>query len=214
MRFLLALLLVSIICPLAHGDDAKKDDAKKKESEWESLFDGKSLAGWKANENKDSFKVKDGAIVVNGNRSHLFYVFDKPLVNFELVAEVMTRPGSNSGLYFHTKYQDSGWPKHGYEVQINNTHGDRIKTSSLYQVVNVTEAPAQDNEWFKLYLKVDGKHIVVKVDDKTLVDYTEPKDKKPGKNFTRITSEGTIAIQAHDPKSIVLIKSVKLRRLP
>ncbi len=210
MRFLIALLAMSVISPTALADDAKQTKGA-----WKSLFDGKTLDGWKANEATGSFKVKDGAIFVNGNRSHLFYVGDdQPLVDFELVAEVMTRPGSNSGLYIHTKYQDSGWPKQGYEVQINNTHGDPIKTSSLYQVVNVTKAPAKDNQWFKLQVKVDGKRIVVKVDGKTTVDYTEPKDKQPGKDFTRVLSKGTIAFQAHDPKSIVMIKSVKLRRLP
>jgi len=33
---------------------------------------------------------------------------DKPFVNFEFKAEVMTEPGSNAGIYFHTKFQETG----------------------------------------------------------------------------------------------------------
>ena len=40
---------------------------------WISLFDGKSLSGWKVGENASTFSVKDGAIVANGPVAHLFY---------------------------------------------------------------------------------------------------------------------------------------------
>src|SRR5580698_2415694 len=53
---------------------------------WYSLFDGKSLDGWKINENPDTFSVRDGEIVVNGPRAHLFYegaVKDHEFKNFE-----------------------------------------------------------------------------------------------------------------------------------
>ena len=48
--------------------------ARGQDSGFEPLFDGKSLAGWKANENAQSWKVVDGQIVCHGPRSHLFYI--------------------------------------------------------------------------------------------------------------------------------------------
>lgn len=198
---------------LAEKGEAKKGKAKG----WIALFDGKSMRGWKANENPGSWALKDGYLVANGRRSHLFYVGDrKPFVNFELEAVVRTRPGSNSGIYFHTKYQDSGWPKYGYEVQVNNSHGDPQRTGGLYATegAKVLEAPAKDNEWFKMRIRVDGKHVTVKVDGKTVVDYKEPEGKKPGRDFTRVVDEGTFALQAHDPGSTVQYKSIRVRRLP
>ncbi|MFN5770630.1 MAG: family 16 glycoside hydrolase, partial [Pirellulaceae bacterium] len=52
-------------------------------AEFKSIFDGKSLSGWKANENPDSWKVEDGTLTCKGPRSHLFYVGDeKPFKNF------------------------------------------------------------------------------------------------------------------------------------
>jgi Domain of Unknown Function (DUF1080). len=70
-----------------------------------SLFNGKNLEGWKASENVDSWSVKDGMLVCAGPRSHLFYETKKPFKNFELKVDVMTTPGSNAGIYFHTKFQ-------------------------------------------------------------------------------------------------------------
>jgi hypothetical protein len=182
---------------------------------WVSLFDGKSLSGWKINENPNSWSVQDGAIVCQGPRSHLFYMGDdKPFVNFEFQAEVMTSPGSNSGIYFHTQYQDAGWPKYGFEAQVNNTHGDPKKTGSLYGVVNVSAAPAKDKEWFTQSIRVEGKRVVIQINGQTVVDYTEPEGTQPGRDFTRAFDRGTFALQAHDPQSKVQFRNLKVRRLP
>ena len=77
---------------------------------WISLFNGKDFTGWKVNENTGTFTIKDGAIVSHGDRSHCFYVgpvHDHDFKDFELKVDVMTEPGSNGGIYFHTAYQDS-----------------------------------------------------------------------------------------------------------
>ena len=183
---------------------------------WVSLFDGKTMGGWKASENKDSWQVKDGAVVCNGERSHLFYVGDdKPFVNFEFKAEVMTTPGSNAGIYFHTAYQEEGWPKNGYETQVNVTHKDPKKTGSLYGVVNVSDPPCKDNEYWTQHIIVQGKHVTIKINDVTVVDYTEPDGQEAfSKEFERRLGSGTFAFQAHDPDSTAYFKNVRVKRLP
>ncbi len=185
------------------------------QGDWKVMFDGKSLKGWKASENKDSWKVEDGAIVAAGPRSHLFYVDDdKPFKNFEFTCEVMTKPRSNSGIYIHTKYQDEGWPKFGYEAQVNNSGGDPKRTGSIYAVKNTTTAPAKDNEWFTYTIRVEGQKITTMVNGKTVIEYEEPVGKKPGNDFTRKLDQGTFALQAHDPQSVVYYRKLKVRRLP
>lgn len=210
MRRTTTLTLIALMALATATMAAEKDD-----DGWVSLFDGKSFKGWKVNENPDTWKIEDGAMVCKGPRSHVFYVGDdKPFVNFCFKADVMTRPGSNAGIYFHTRYQDSGWPKYGFESQVNVSHRDRIKTGSLYQVANVEETPAKDNEWWTQTIIVKGKNVVVKVNDKKVIDYTEPDDAKPGKQFTRFLDKGTFALQGHDPKSTVYFKNIKVKRLP
>jgi hypothetical protein len=152
-------------------------------------------------------------IVVNGPVAHLFYVGDAQnhnFKNFHFKIDVMTFPKANSGLYFHTKYQEEGWPKHGYEAQVNNSHTDWRRTGSLYAIQDVREAPAKDNVWFTEEIIVRGKQIVIKVDGKTLVDYTEPE----GTTGDRRLSHGTFALQGHDPGSKVRYKNIRVKVLP
>jgi hypothetical protein len=221
----LCILFATTACDLISKDKAADKAATEAKAAtaaaaagaegWTELFDGKSMDGWKVNENPASWSVKDGLLVANGQRSHLFYVGAKePFVDFELEAVVKTKPNSNSGIYIHTQYQDSGWPKYGFEVQVNNSFPDPQKTGGLYEVVKITDAPAKDDTWFTMLIRVEGKHITVKVDGKTVTDYTEPEGKKPGEDFTRVVDKGTFALQAHDPGSTVCYKSIKVRRLP
>jgi len=184
---------------------------------WISLFDGKSFKGWKpTNENKGTFSIRDDMIVVDGPRSHLFYtgpVNNANFKNFELKAEVMTRPSANSGIYFHTKYQESGWPAKGYEVQVNNSHGDWRKSGSLWAIQDVREG-VNDNEWFTEHIIVKGKHIVIKVNGKTTVDWIEPENFEPPSGMSgRKISSGTFALQGHDPKSVIFYKNIRVRPL-
>lgn len=186
------------------------------ESGWVSLTDGKSFEGWKINENPDSWRLEEGVFVAKGERSHLFYVGDdKPFKNFEFKAKVMCEPNANGGIYFHTQFQPDGWPKHGYEAQVNNTHGDRKKTGGLYDVKDVLDnSPAKDNEWFDYHVKVEGKTIVITINGKETVNYTEPEGKQPGRQFTRVLTEGTFGLQCHDPGAAVRYKDIQVRRLP
>jgi opacity protein-like surface antigen len=114
--------------------------------DWTSMFNGKDLAGWKSNESTEGkpgvFTVKNGELVVSGGRAHLFYVGadgNAKFKNFEFKAKVKTTKGSNSGIYFHTLYEDKGWPSAGFECQVNATHTDRKKTGGLYAVKDVMD---------------------------------------------------------------------------
>ena len=200
---LIFLIIVTMITTTSCQKPPTKSD------DWIKLFDGKTFEGWKAGENPGTFTIQEGQIVVFGNRSHLFYVGpvnNHDFKNFEFKASVMTTPGSNSGMFFHTEYQETGWPKKGYEVQVNATHGDWRKTASLYAVQDVKEAPNKDNEWFVQHIIVQGKKITIKVNDKIVNEYTEGETGK--------LSSGTFALQGHDPKSKVFYKDIMVKVLP
>lgn len=204
-------LLSACACPM-NCKNAQDDG-------WITLFDGESLDGWKASENTECFTVKDGSIVANGKRSHLFY--DGPLAaagfkNYELKVEVMARKNSNGGIYIHTEYQDNGWPAKGYEIQVNNTFTkDPRKTGSLYSIEDITEQLIEDNAWFTEHIIVKDKQITIKVNGKTTVDYTEPENvERPANMKGRILSGGTIALQGHDPGSTVYYRNIQIKPLP
>jgi hypothetical protein len=175
-----------------------------------SLFDGKTLDGWKINQAKEAFTVEDGAIKANGNCCHLFYegkVQGAKFNNFEVRLDVMTRKNSNGGFFIHTIYQDRGWPR-GYEIQVNNTQSDPQKSGGLYNTVkNLT--PFADDAWMKYAIIVNHGKVIVTVDGKELVNYqTEEKSSK------LLPDGGTFAIQAHDQGSTTYYKNIRVKVLP
>jgi hypothetical protein len=178
---------------------------------WQPLFDG-TLNGWKASENKGTFTVEDGVITAHGPRSHLFYtgpVENANFKNFELKVDVMTEIGSNAGIYFHTEYQEEGWPAKGFEVQVNNTHTDPKKTGSLYGIKDSNhQSRAFDYEWFTEHIIVKDKHVTIKVNGHTVVEWTEPQ------GSAHKLSSGTFALQGHDPDSVVHFKNIMVKPLP
>jgi hypothetical protein len=186
-----------------------------------SLFDGKSLAGWKPSKNspEGTYKVADGVLQVRGGQGHLYFVGadgKAEFKNFDFKAKVKTYKGANSGLYFHTAYQDAGWPAAGYECQVNATHGDKKKTGGLYAVKDVMDvAPAPDDVWFDYHIRVEGKRIQIWINDKQTVDFTQPEDWTPPKGMAgRKLGTGTFAIQAHDPGCKVDYKDLVVEKLP
>ncbi|MBI5772982.1 MAG: DUF1080 domain-containing protein [Verrucomicrobia bacterium] len=185
---------------------------------WLSLFNGMNLDGWKASENTGTFTVKDFELIAHGARSHLFYtgpVNGANFTNFEFEADIMTKPGANSGIYLHTELQETGWPEKGYEIQVNNTHKDPKKTAGVYGIRDNFTAPVKDGEWFTLRIKVTGKRIETFVNDKPIADYTEePNPTRTKRLAGRLLSHGTFALQGHDPASEVHYKHIFVKPLP
>lgn len=204
------LCLFVAMAPLAVAQDG-----------WISLFNGKDFTGWKVNENPQTFTIQDGAIVSHGPRSHCFYV--GPVKNhdfkdFELKVDVMTRKGANGGVYFHTAYQDVSWPEKGFEVQVNNTHGDHIKSGSLYHVkdigADVVSKIVKDDEWFTEDIVVRGKTVTISLNGKKVVEWTQPADWQGTSDFAgRRIDHGTFALQGHDPGSTVYYKNIMVKPL-
>ena len=193
--------------------------AQTEDPGWIRLFNGENLEGWKAGENPNTFSARDGAIVAHGPRSHLFYVGpveNADFQNFELKVDVKTEEGANGGIYFHTAFREKGWPTKGFEVQVNNSYRrDPRKTGGLYTVQDVNKAPVPDGEWFTIRILVEGKQVVVHVNDQKVVDWMEPEPPKPPAGMPeRILGRGTFALQGHDPGSTVYYKNIYVRLLP
>ena len=195
MKFLLSTALVLL---LANASLAA--DVPQPEDGFVGLFDGKTLDGWKIGENADVFQVRDGMIVMECPKTthgpaHLFYVGDvnhHDFKNFDMKVDVMTFPKANSGIYFHTKFQQAAWPKFGIECQIDNSHGDWRRTGSLYGIKNLTwgpetppannkenvtvfpKPPVTDNVWYTQEVVYQDGLVVVKFDGKTVLEYKLP----------------------------------------
>jgi hypothetical protein len=206
-RFWMLTALFALPCLSAAAEPAK--EAPKNEEGFVTIFDGKTMTGWKVSEHPETFKIVEGALVAKGERAHCFYVGDeKPFVNFELKLEVLTRPKANGGVYFHTKWQETGFPGTGFECQVNETHSDPKKTGSLYNIKNVMDtSPVKDDEWWEYDIKVKDKTVTISVNGKAVTEWTQPE------NARKKLDKGTFALQAHDPGSEVRYKNIRVKRL-
>lgn len=192
---------------------------------WIELFDGHSLAGWRASENKTSWKIVDHQIAAEGPRSHLFYegpVHGADFRNFELEVKALARPGCNSGVYFHTAYQERDFPYKGFEIQINNTatgegnYRERKKTGSLYGLRNIYKQFVADDEWFTIRAQVRANRVQIRLNELLVVDYVEPKPPviPDGPEKGRYLDHGTFALQCHNDGSHARFRSIRVRPLP
>jgi hypothetical protein len=208
---------IALLCACSSQKQTTGSNSSANTKGWISLFDGKSLNGWKESEGP-SFSIEDGAIKVAGKRSHLYYdgpVLNHDFKNFEIKLKVMTKPNSNSGVYFHTKFQEKGFPDDGFEVQVNNSHGDWKRTAGLYDIKDTAATFVKDDEWFEMGIRVEGKHVITKINGQTIIDWTEPQGAAAPKGHPgRLIKSGTFALQAHDPKSIAYFKDIYVKPLP
>ena len=194
---------------------------------WVDLWDGSTFSGWKlTTDNPSTFKIVDGAIVAQGPRAHLFYageVNGGVFRDFELKVDVLAKNNSNGGIYFHTDYQETGWPQKGFEVQVNNTfQRDPRKSGGLYGVSDNLIAPVGDDEWFEEHIVVRGNTVKIYVNGHLITNWVQPDDwdgLRPlpngrGPSFPeRRLREGTIALQGHDPNSVVMYKNIRIKVL-
>ena len=241
MKFLLTAVSVLFL-----ATSSLAADPSQTEEGFVSLFDGKTLAGWKVGDNAELFQVRDGTVVMdcpatNHRPAHLFYVGDvnrHDFKNFDLKVDVMTFPGANSGIYFHTKFQEAGWPNFGIECQIDNSHSDWRRTGSLWGISNISwgpetpsakntepviilpKPPVTDNVWYTQEVIYLSGRVVVKLDGKTMLEYQLPEADAEHTLPTKRTwlPRGTFALQGHPPMpnhiSKACFKNIRVKVLP
>jgi len=229
--FFTALVLVLLPAFVAAQDKQLTD--QEKQDGWVSIFDGKTLDKWKSNEQTEGFFIEDGCITGKGGRNHLYFM--EELGDFELKIDCKISKGGNSGIFFHAPWIDANWPTQGFELQINASHGDPIKTGSIYNILSLPKAPHGDDEWFTYYITVKGSVLTVRINGEVLYTYNDPLEKlmqerrqnapqggagnaeRPARPITeankRINQKGYIALQQHDPGSIPHFKNIFLKKL-
>ena len=235
---MLSLLLMSLVT--AESSAATNTPSPRPASDEPplvELFDGHSLAGWTYLGTPGGVRVEDDAIRLQSvgpgeQAGHLFFVGDDPsqprlFRDFELVIESRGEGESNSGLFFHTSPRQRtrfGLLADGYEVQLNNVPKEKNKTGSLYAVERVDVSPVDENEWFTMWVRVQGDVIEVFITEtdgteRSVVRYVEPVDvieQRPKNRKGRHLFEqgGQIALQAHDTGSVWHFRRIAIRELP
>ena len=200
------LAIATVLLAISASTSIKAEDGQ-----WISLFDGKTLQGWrKVGEDQSVWEVKEGAIVSSGATSMLVTT-TLPYTNFRYRAELKINDGGNSGMYFRSPARPGFLD--GYEAQIDSTHTDPIRTGSLYGFCHVYKQHVQPDTWFTYEVNVRDDEwngskltrIKLFINGDELYEYLD---------FDRNFKEGQFAFQQHDPGSKVSIRKVEVMRLP
>lgn len=221
MRRIATLLLALGILATAQLTAVAQLTEEMKKDGWVSIFDGKTLEGWKSNETTAGFKVEDGCIVGFGGRNHLYFM--EELGDFELKIDVKINKGGNSGVYVKSQWQDAAWPTTGFELQVNSSQNDPQKTGTLYNIVKIYKAPHGDDEWFTYHITCNGNSLDVRVNGEILYTYVDPgrvgRQNQQGatpppisEQNKQISQKGHIALQQHDPGSIPMFKNIFVKK--
>ncbi|HYG74700.1 MAG TPA: DUF1080 domain-containing protein [Planctomycetota bacterium] len=208
MKRIVLLCAVMLLSIVARAED--KDG-------WVTILDEKSFKEWKLMPNdakatveegdgvkkfdKGQWTFKDGVLKGEGNVSHIFSPRGD-YENFHYKAEIKINDKGNGGQYFRAKL-GNGWPS-GYEAQVNSTHSDPKRTGSLYNFVNVSERLVEPDTWFTQEVIADGNHIIIKVNGKVTVDYTDVKNTH---------QKGHFAFQQHHQGSEISVRNVQVKEI-
>ncbi len=176
------------------------------------LFNGKNTKGWIA-ANGGTWSVEEGFLIgSNGQgwstdpqKSGSWLRTQRPYNDFLLELEYSINQGGNSGIFIR-----SGLEKNpaftGYEIQILDDHGkppSKSTSGALYDVVAPTRNMSRPaGEWNEVRVLVKGTKVQVSLNGVLVVD-TEA---------TRATN-GFVGLQAHDEKSRVRFRNVRLTEL-
>ena len=206
-----SMLLAVAVCPATAKDDG----------EWIQLFNGKDLKGWKTHpKNPGKWRVERGILISGGKEvSHLFSERDD-YQDFHYRIEAKISDKGNSGQLFRAAFAP-GYPA-GYEAQINSTFPtDPVRTGSLYPAFDAKLSADQQakiivkdqlhkpDEWFTQEVIARGNHIIIKVNDKTTVDFVDEKN-----TYTK----GHLALQQHaafgdNPQTVLQVRKIEVKEL-
>lgn len=169
------------------------------QGDWESLFNGKNLKGWKKLNGAAEYRIEDGAIVgvSRVNTPNTFLCTDKTYGDFILELSFKVDEGLNSGVQFrsNSKPDYRNGQVHGYQYEIDPS--GRAWSGGIYDegrrgwLYPMTKNPSaqkafKPGEWNKLRIEAIGDRIRTWLNGVPTADLLD-----------RADADGFIALQVH-----------------
>ena len=178
------------------------------------LFDGRTLNGWRF-QGLQAFAVRDGCLKTTGDKGNLMFTgnadVSADMKDFDLTMKVKTTNRANSGVFIHCPRNTDGVSFiNGIEAQIANENQDPEKTGSLWSIKAVNEILVHDEEWFDFRIRVKGRTVTTYVNDKQVLDWTQPEGwQGSAKKKDAKLGGGTIGLQSNG--GITWFKDIEFR---
>ena len=225
---------VFIVAFLMIACNSSKKTTKKTDPGYISLFDGKTLNGWRTYQNKpaDSWMVKDGVLSCKGSTTdksdrRADLITNDTFENFDLQLDWKIAPQGNSGiLYMVTEnYETSYLSGPEYQVIDDVNFPEKLedwqKVAANYAMHTAPTAhPKPAGEWNHARIVVDHGHIQHWLNGEKVVEYdlwTDDWKKRkaegkwkdaPGYGMSKV---GHIALQDHGSEA--WFKNIEIKKL-
>ncbi len=199
---LLALLLAVAATPLEAAETRPNQLAAEELADgWVLLFDGQTLFGWKPADKADeiNWTVADGVITASEGQPGLLHTTSQ-FTDYQLKVDFRSAPGGNSGVFLRTSPKPADVTRDGYELNIADTADSEFPSGSFVNRQRCT-GDHDSADWQTFDVTATGGRFVVKLDGKTVLDYTDPKP----------LGRGYIGLQFRTGK--IEFRNVKLRPL-
>jgi hypothetical protein len=194
-------------------------------AKWRSLFDGKTLAGWKATGNPDGWTVEEGAIVCKARNGGYLYT-EEQFENFVLSLEYKVSPRANSGIFL--RWSDLRDPVNtGIEVQVFDSHGrepSKHSDGAIYDIVAPRKSASRPaGEWNSAVITCDNRRIAVSLNGEAVAEIDLDRWTEAGRNpdgtrnkfryaYKEMARRGHIGLQDHG--AMVWFRNIRIRELP
>ena len=165
---------------------------------WISLFDGKTLYGWRV-ASKADWKVVDGAIEVREGQAGLLHTTTQ-FADYELKLDFKADKGTNSGIFLRTPPKPQDPARDCYELNIAAPRESPFPTGSFVNRKKGTNTTFDDT-WHQYHVVVRGQKFLIYLDGKLVLDYVDE----------RFLGRGYIGLQRNSGR--VAFRNVKLKPL-
>ncbi len=180
---LFGLALASGLMPTATAEPADPQKVPDKEAPgWKSLFDGKTLDGWKASNfyGAGKVQVKDGAIVMEKGKIMTGATYsrdDFPKMDYEVTLEGKKIAGED---FFCTTTFPVG--DSFCSLVVGGWSGTVVGLSSIDSMDASTNETRKDkefktNQWYRIRIRVSQKRLEAWIDSEKMVDL-DTKDRR------------------------------------
>lgn len=158
--------------------------------DWATLFDGKTLTGWKAT-SEANWRVENGAIIVDEGEKG-FLLHKDTYENYQLQIDFKAARGTNSGVFLSTMPKPNDLTRDCYELNIAPPD-NAFPTGSLVARAKV-EGAGETDDWRTYEVRVEGGSVTVKLDGKQVLDYPG-KDPSKGDRIGLQLNSGRVAFR-------------------
>jgi len=220
LNLMRALQLSLPICILIFANGLLAEDKTKPVSPdlnskgWKSLFDGKTMKGWKSTNFAGGGEslVKDGRIEIDMGLalSGVQYTNQPPRINYEVTLEAMKRDGGDffCGLTMpykeeHCSFICGGWG--GGVVGLSSINGMDASENQTTEFKKF-----ENNQWYRISLRVLDNRIQGWIDDKLYLD-VDTTDVSVGMRIGEIEESAPLGVATWMTSSA--IRDIRLREV-